>query len=192
MNCPQLQCIILICHLAEKLQKVLHPTFSLTPAKANALEVLVQCSSQILGRGCLKTLDSSSLLYDLKHDRVLEFLVEPSFSIARQWLLDRRMRACLVTRVLDEMILERQLVHELIFAKAAFQGIGFIIMFGQQKPVSGSSSECYFLLDDSGTMDGWEWSICAVGRMLYEVILKLRFDRELVVASSASEREPFA
>lgn len=32
---------------------------------------------------------------------------------------------------------------------------------------------------------------CAVVRMLYEVILELRFGRELVVASSASERELF-
>jgi hypothetical protein len=97
-----------------------------------------------------------------------------------------------VARVLDEMILERQLVHELILANGAFQGIGFITMFGKPNSVSGLSSECFFFLGDFGTVDGRKWSICAVVRMLYEVFLELRFDRELVVASSASERELFA
>jgi hypothetical protein len=97
-----------------------------------------------------------------------------------------------VTGVLDEMILERQLVHELVLAKEAFQGIGFITMFGKPNSVSRSSSGCCLFLGDSGTMDGWKWSICAVVRVLYEVILELRFGRELVVASSASEMELFA
>ena len=94
--------------------------------------------------------------------------------------------------VLDEMVLERQLVHELVLANEAFQGIGFITMFGKPNSVSGLSSGCGFFLGDFGTVDGWKWSICAVARMLYEVFLELRLDRELVVASSASERELFA
>jgi len=97
-----------------------------------------------------------------------------------------------VARVLDEMILERQLVHELILANEAFQGIGFITMFGKPNSVSGLNSGCFFFLGDFGTVDGWKWSIYAVVRMLYEVFLELQFDRELVVASSASERELFA
>ncbi len=94
--------------------------------------------------------------------------------------------------VLDEMILERQLVHELVLAKEAFQGIGFITMFGKPNSVSRSSSGCCLFLGDSGTMDGWKWSICAVVRVLYEVILELPVGRELVVASSTSEMELFA
>jgi hypothetical protein len=64
-------------------------------------------------------------------------------------------------------------------------------MFGKPNFVSGSSSGCCLFLGDSGTMDGWKRSICAMVRMLYEVILELRFDRELVVACSASERKLF-